>query len=622
MLFFFIQACERKNKKQSDFNTSPVSIKKFETPPGADPSVSAESGGNGFTGDGWETNSIYKSQGKPDAVKGGSISMSLIDFPNTLRIAGKDYNNEFNTVCGNLLYESLLNTDPVTSDYIPYLATHWKIDDDNMTYKFRINPNARWADGKPVIADDFIATWKLFSDPEILDPYTNELMNSFEAPAAESKYIVSIKSKSASWKQFYFISAVLKVLPAHYLRNISGKEYVEKYNHIYIPGTGPYVILEKDIIKGQSINLSRNIDYWGEKEKFSAGINNFDIIKFVFVSDESLEYEKFKKGEIDIVTVRRVSSWKDKFDFDEVSRGLILKRRIFNEKLSGIQGISINTRKAPYDDIRIRKALFYAFDRNKFNDKFFSNSYNLMNSYFAGSEYENPSNPKFGFNLDSAGSLLSEAGWTEKNQDGYLLKNGKIFEIDMPFQKGMDRYFTVYQEDLKKIGIKLNLKEIDLTTTLKLGDERNFTLLPITWTALPVPNPEGSFKSGLADEKNNTNWQGIKDKKIDELCDKYSVTFNYSERVKIIRQIDKILTEYVGYLLMWYAPYQRIVFHNKFGYPEGILGRIDGSESALYLWYCDSEKISAYNDALKDAGKVPDKGEVDNKYWLNQKEKK
>ncbi|MBI5402228.1 MAG: hypothetical protein HY959_02410 [Ignavibacteriae bacterium] len=621
LAFFAFHGCERKSKKQADFNTSPVSIKKYETPPGADPSVSAESGGNGFTGDGWETNSNYNSQGKPDAVKGGSISMSLIDFPNTLRIAGKDYNNEFNTVCGNLLYESLLNIDPVTSDYIPYLATHWKILDDNMTYKFRINPNARWADGKPLTADDFIATWKLFSDPGILNPYTNELMNSFETPAAESKYIISVKSKTASWKQFYFISAVLKVLPAHYLQNISGKDYVEKYNHIYIPGTGPYVILEKDIVKSQSINLCRNIDYWGEKEKFNKGINNFDIIKFVFVSDESLEYEKFKKGEIDIVSVRRVSSWKDKFDFDEVSRGLILKSRIFNEKLSGIQGISINTRKAPYDDIRVRKALFYAFDRNKFNEKFFSNSYNLMNSYFAGSEYENPSNPKFGFNLDSARNLLSEAGWTEKNQDGYLLKNGKIFEIDMPFQKGMDRYFTVYQEDLKKIGIKLNLKEIDLTTTLKLGDERNFTLLPITWTALPVPNPEGSFKSGLADEKNNTNWQGIKDIKLDELCDRYAVTFNYIERVKIIRQIDKILTEYVGYILMWYAPYQRIVFHNKFGYPEGILGRINGSESALYLWYCDSEKISAYNDAINNAGKIIDKGEVDNKYWLLLKEK-
>jgi microcin C transport system substrate-binding protein len=619
---FFSQGCTRKDKSTEKFDTKPVSIKKYDTPPGADLSVSAEFGGNGFTGEGWEANNNYNTKGNPKAVKGGSIVMSLIEFPNTLRITGKDYNNEFHATCSSLLYESLLDIDPITSDYTPLLATHWKILDDKKTYKFRINPAARWADGKPVTSDDFLASWKLYTDPEILDPYTNELMNSFEAPVADSKYIISVKSKTESWKQFYLFATEFKLLPAHYIQSITGKEYLEKYQFGYIPGSGPYVILEKDIIKGQSIILHRCSDYWGEKERFNTGINNFDIIKFVFVNDESLEYERFKKGEIDVVTIRRVASWKDKFDFEEINRGLILKRRIFNERPSGIQGVCINTRKAPYDDIRIRKALFYAFDRKKFNEKLFSNSYNMMNSYYAGTEYENPSNIKFGFSLDSAKMLLSEAGWTEKSKEDYLIKNGQVFEIDMPFQKGQDRYFTIYQEDLKKIGIKLNLKEIDLATTIKLGDERNFTLLPITWTALSVPNPESGFKSNLAVEKNNTNWQGIKDKKIDELCDKYSTNFSKNERVKIIRQIDKILTDYAGYILMWYAPYQRVAFHNKFGYPDGLYGRDSGVESILYLWYCDSEKIPAYNDALKDASKTIDKGEVDNKFWMIQKEKK
>ena len=621
-LLFFSQGCTRKDKNQDKLNTTPVSIKKFDTPPGADPAVSAELGGIGFTGEGWETNNNYNTIGNPKATKGGSIVYTLIEFPSTLRIIGKDYNNELFATCGTLLYESLLGTDPVNSEYTPLLATHWKILEDKKTYKFRINPDARWADGKPVISDDFVATWKLYSDPGILDPYTNEIVSSFEIPIAESKYIVSIKSKTESWKQFYSISTEFKLLPSHYIQNITGKEYLEKYQYGYIPGTGPYVILEKDIVKGQSVSLRRNKDYWGEKEKFNKNINNFDIIKFVFINDESLEYERFKKGEIDVIAVRRAASWKDKFNFEEINRGMILKRRIFNEIPNGIQGICINTRKVPFDDIRIRKALFYAFDRNKFNEKFFSNSYNMMNSYYAGTEYENSTNIKFGFNLDSAKMLLSEAGWKEKNQDGYLIKSGQVFEIDMPFQKGMDRYFTIYQEDLKKIGIKLNLKEIDLATTIKLGDERNFTLLPITWTALSIPNPESSFKSYLADEKNNTNWQGIKDKNIDELCDKYSTTFSKSERVKIIKQIDKILTDFAGYILMWYAPYQRIAFHNKFGYPEGLLGRDSGVESILSLWYCDAEKIDAYNEALKDAGKTMDKGEVDNKYWMKIKDKK
>jgi hypothetical protein len=73
---------------------------------------------------------------------------------------------------------------------------------------------------------------------------------------------------------------------------------------------------------------------------------------------------------------------------------------------------------------------------------------------------------------------------------------------------------------------------------------------------------------------------------------------------------------------MWYAPYQRIAFHNKFGYPDGILGRNSGSESVLSLWYCDAEKIAKYNEAMKDPGKTIEKGEVDNKFWITNRDKK
>jgi len=579
-------------------------------------------GGKGFTGDGWDTKSDYNIAGNPNAIKGGRITISLSEFPSTLRIIGKDYNNEFSGYSGNLLYQALLGQDPITSEYIPMLATHWDISEDKMTFKFRINPDARWADGKPVTADDFVATWKLFTNPGILDPYTNRKMQTYEEPVAESKYIVSIKSKVQNWMQFFHIAKGFKLLPAHYIQNLSGKDFLDKYQFSYIPGSGPYVIIEKEIAKGQSIILHRCSDYWGEKEKFNTGINNFDIIKFVVINDESLQYEGFKKGEIDILLIRKALAWQEKFEFNEVIRGLILKKKIFNEYPNGIQGICINTRKTPFDDIRIRKALAYAFDRKKYNEKLFFNSYIPMNSYFAGTVYENQSNPKIGFNLDSSKMLLSDAGWIEKNSDGYLIKNGKIFEIDMPFQKGMDRYLTIYQEDLKKIGIKLNLKEIDLATTVKLGDERNFTLLPIMWATLVIPNPESAFRSSLSDEKNNTNWAGIKDKRIDELCDKYNTAFNKSERIEIIRQIDKLLVEFSGYILNWYAPYQRIVYHNKFGYPEGILSREYGIESVLYLWYCDTKKTFEYDEALKDKNKNLKLEDIDNKYWLMLKDKK
>ena len=265
--------CSR-SKRKIEFNTQPVSIKKFDTPPGADPSVSAEMGGAGFTGEGWQTEENYNILGDKNAVKGGSIVMSIPDFPGTLRTEGKDANSYFNRMAQYMMYESLLQLDPVTEEYIPYLATHWKISDDKMKFTFRINPDARWADGKPVVAEDVVATWKLLVDPGILEAYSNILYGTYEEPVAESKYIVSVKSKQLNWRQFLYFAASMAILPAHYIGNITGEQYLEKYQFEFIPGSGPYLIDLKDINKGQSIMIRRRSDYWAEKEKFNIGLNN------------------------------------------------------------------------------------------------------------------------------------------------------------------------------------------------------------------------------------------------------------------------------------------------------------------------------------------------------------
>ncbi|MGA2668552.1 MAG: extracellular solute-binding protein [Ignavibacteria bacterium] len=613
--------CGKSSKQKKIFDTKPVSIKQFDTPPGADPSVTAEQGGNGFTGQGWETKTDYNLTGDSNAVKGGSMIMSIRDFPPTLRTEGKDANSYFNNMAGGLMYETLLNPDPVTEDYVPGLATHWQIAPDKMSFKFRINPNARWADGKPVTAEDVVATWKLLIDPGILEAYSNILWGTFEQPVAESKYIVSIKSKELNWRQFYYFALSMRILPAHYIGNITGKEYLEKYQFEFIPGSGPYLIDKNDIKKGQSIMIRRRSDYWGEKERFSIGMNNFDLVRFEVVSDESLEFEKFKKGELDVIGISRAQWWNERFDFDEYKRGVVLKRRVYNENPNGTSGLCFNTRREPFNDIRLRLAFAYLFDREKYNQKLFYDAYTPEDSYFPGTVYENPNNPKIRFNLDSAKSLLEQAGWKDKNSDGYLVKGGKIFEIDLPFVKGQDRYLTVFQEDCKKVGIKINLKEIDGTTLFKLGNERNFTILPMAWTGLRIPNPESSMHSNTADQPNTTNWDGIKDKRIDDLCKQYNITFDKAERVKIIREIDFIATNFHGYALGWYAPYQRITFHNKFGYPKWVLTRLNDYLVIPSLWWNDPEKGAEYDAAIQDKNKKMEQGEVDSKYWMDVKAK-
>ncbi|HAY35286.1 MAG TPA: hypothetical protein DCY06_14250 [Bacteroidetes bacterium] len=625
----FLFSCGDNGSKKpttSGMNTQPISIKQFDTPPGADPSVSAEMGGNGFTGEGWTTNNDFNTLGDPKAVKGGQIIWSIPDFPATLRLVGKDENSYYTRLAQTMMYESMLDSDPVNEEYTPRLATHWQISEDKLLFKFRINPNARWADGKPVIADDYLATFKLLLDPGLLTGGDEYYKENFDMPVAESKYIVSVKAKKVGW--LYFASAAgIRLLPAHIIGNISGKDYLEKYNYDCVPGSGPYYIRKEDIDKGRSITLRRRSDYWGENEKFANRLYNFDIIKTDVVSDETLTYEKFKKGEIDVYSVNRAQWWAEKTDFEEVKRGIVQKRKIYNQNPGGLSGIVLNMRKPPFDDIKVRKAFAMLYDRKTFNEKLFFNSYTPTKSHFSGTVYENPNNPVVNYNLDSAILLLEEAGWKEKNKDGYRMKDGKVFEIEMSFtQPSQERYFTIFQEDLKKAGVKLNLKQVDGTTAFKIGNERSFTMIPANWGGQNPPNLEFSVKSKTADDPNSTNWAGHKDARIDEITDLYAKTFEKKERIKQVREVDSILVSMQPYIYGWYADYSRILFQNKFGYPKWYLSRFDdyygGSEPGIFaIWWLDPERYAEYQEALKDKGKMLTVGETEEKFWIDLKGK-
>lgn len=616
-----------KSKQKIKIDTKPISIKTFDTPPGADPSVSAEQGGNGFKGgEGWTTNENYNYLGDPAALKGGSITWSIPDFPPSLRAYGKDENSYYTRMMQRMVYEPLLDSDPVNEDFTPRLASHWYISPDKRTYKFRINPNARWADGKPVVAEDYLATWKLMTDPTNLAGTSEVFKESLEDPIAESKYIVSIKAKKDGWIYFN-MAAGIRILPAHIIVNITGKEYLEKYNYDVVPGSGPYYVTKEDVDKGRSITLRRRSDYWAEKERFAIGLNNFDVIKTDVVQDETLMFEKFKKGETDVYAFNRAQWWIEKSDFDEVQRGVIQKMKIFNQNPAGLSGLALNMRKPPFDDIRVRQAFQMLYDRQKYDEKLFFNEYKLTNSFFSATPYANPNNPTVTFNLDEAIKLLEQVGYTQKNADGYRMKDGKVLEIELPFtQPSMERYLTIYQEDLKKAGVKLNLKQVDGTTNFKIGNERNFSAIVANWAGQNPPSLDFNIISRTADDPNSTNWSGFKNSNVDKLAAKYNLEYDKKERIKLVREIDSIIVAAQPYVFGWYADYTRLEWHNKFSMPKWILCRYDDYYSStevpiFQMWWLDPVKYADYQDAFMEKSKKMPKVELINRFWLDVAER-
>ena len=603
--------------------SAPVSLNKADYPvfpdadAGADPSVPAEQGGKGFTGKGWETNTDFDLIGDPRAVKGGMLRDSLPDFPGTLRLAGPESNSQFNAEIGGLAYESLLSVHPTTLRYIPSVATHWQISPDKLTYRFRINPNARFSDGAPVTGDDVVASYDFRMDPTLQDPMVQIVFGKVNRPVAESKYIVRAQAKEVNWRAFLYFSG-MPILPAHALKDVNGDAYLKNYNYKLLPGTGPYTIQESDIHKGQAISVRRRKDYWAAKARANVGLNNFDELNFSVVRDENLILEKFKKGELDISYINIARQWAEQTDFDSVQRGLVQKRKIYNNPAESFEGFALNTRQAPLNDIRVRKALALLLDRKLLLDKIMHNEYEPENSYNSSTPYENPNDPKNEYDPEGALKLLAQAGYTSRDSQGRLVKNNVPLELEILYtSKTFEPHLTIYQEDLRKVGIDLNLRLITPETEFQLANQRHFQMAIFAWGGSIFPDFEGNFQSTLADLENTNNITGFKDPHVDDLLKQYDRTFDVDARLPILREIDGILANSYQYVLLWDAPFTRVLYWNKFGTPPGYLTRTGDYYMAHQMWWLDPDKNAQLQRALRDSSAKLEVGPTDDRYWLN-----
>lgn len=587
---------------------------KYKTEPGADPSIPDTLGGNGFEkvaeSMGFVTYVIkpeeMKYYGDERAVKGGEITIGEMTFPTTFRPEGQGSSLAINNEIKGYMYETLLGQHPITREYAPGLASHWKISSDRKTFVFRIDPHARWSDGKPVVAQDVVSSWKLMVDPGILEPSSNLVYAKFEQPIALSKYIVTVTCKSVNFRNLLYFGNSLIIYPDHEIGNITGKEFLDKYNFNMPAGTGPYYLAEKDIKAGNSWRLTRRPDYWGADSPGSRYSANFDYVNYLVVKDNpTLLYEKFKGGEIDVFrfSMATTEKWIKDTDYEAIKKGWVRRYRFFNNGPMGTNGITFNMRRIPFDDIRVRKAFIMIYPRETIIEKLLYNEYELYDTDYPNTPYASKTNPKLAYDPAAAAKLLAEAGWTSRNSEGLLVKNGRPFVLEMSISKLDERWMTPYQQELKNLGIDLRLKLMDWNSIIKNIDERNFQIFSYGYSGLVTPNPETSLQGSLADKNDNNNIQGFKNARVDELLPIYDTTFNVAEQIKIINEIDKITYDYYMKSHWWNPKGIRLAVWDKFGMPSFGISRYTQLSyvysAAGLLWWSDPAKASALAEAKK-----------------------
>ena len=229
------------------------------------------------------------------------------------------------------------------------------------------------------------------------------------------------------------------------------------------------------------------------------------------------------------------------------------------------------------------------------------------------------------YNPDLANKLLDEAGWSQRNGQGIRTKNGRTLSLELAITKARERFVTPYQQELRKAGIDMQIKFEDWPTTIKNIDARNFDVFAFGYGGLLTPNPETSIHSSLADKKDNNNIQGVKDARLDDLCNQYDRAFDIKEQIRIIREIDGICASMHYNANEWNPRGIRFAYWDKFGMPEYVLPRY-AMLSYLYRyismsWWYDPEKVSAIDQAkTKKADVDGPKTIQENSFWKSLKD--
>jgi len=252
-------------------------------------------------------------------------------------------------------------------------------------------------------------------------------------------------------------------------------------------------------------------------------------------------------------------------------------------------------------------------------EKLTFSEYLPLNSAFPGSINENPNNEKLRYDPQAAVKLLAEAGWKDRNAQGQLVKNGVPLALEvLYYDHQSERFLTIFQEDLRKVGITLNLRYSTPETAFKLLDEQQFGMFEVSWGGGgPFPLPEQFFGSDQADQKASGNITGFKDKRADEIIAAYNKEFDVKKRAALMRELDGIFVAQHHYIFQWYAPYERMLYWNKFGQPTGIITRIGDYRDPLSVWWIDPDKNAQLTEALRDPTKKLPVGQTDDRYWLD-----
>ena len=548
----------------------------------------------------------------PAAPQGGTLHLSAtgtFDTLNPFSLKGKSAQGL------NLSYDRLMGRswdEPFT--LYPLIAERAVVPEDRSSITFYVNPKATFQDGSPITANDVIFSFTTLKEkgrPNMRQVY--KLVSSVTKTGSNG---VMFKLGAGYDRETVMILAMMPVLSKAYWTD---KEF-DKTTLTAPVTSGPYKIVTVD--PGRRVVYQRDRTYWGNDLPINKGLYNFDKISYDYYRDETVAFESFKSGNVDIRTEQDPGRWTMAYDFPAIKNGQTRKETIKHGRVERTWGFIFNLRREPFNDLHLRKALSLMVDYAWINQNIFHGQYKPTTSFYPNSELAavgTPSSAELAllepFRKDlpaevfgqawqppasgtpaanrvaqrEADTLLKNAGWIIRDGKRVNQKTGKPLAFEILLQTADDEKVALsFRRALAKLGITVTLRVLDTAAFRDRLNGFDYDMTLYFWQNTLSPGTEQMIYWGCeaAKQEGRFNFSGICTPASDSLAKGIPSVHTRDELISRTRALDRVLTWSHIMIPLFYSGKDMLGASNGFHHP---------SKTALYgnvmeNWWFEAKK--------------------------------
>jgi peptide/nickel transport system substrate-binding protein len=548
----------------------------------------------------------------PRATRGGRISLGLVgsfDTLNPLVVRGNPASGLRFGAEGSNVYESLMERG-LDEPFGLYglLAETIDVADDGLSVEFVLRREARFSDSTPVTADDVAFSFETLKEKGL--PYMRSNYRDVVRVETPDPRRVRFVFGTAENRELPFLLGLMPILPRHAW---AGRDFEATTLEPPI-GSGPYRVTRVE--PGSLLVLTRNPDYWGADLPIRRGLYNADELRWEYFRDQNSLMEAFKKGLVDLLQEADPSRWSQAYDFPAAAEGRVVKETFFTDTPKGMTGFALNSRRPPFDDPLVRRAMVRLFDFEWANRNLYFGLYERQQGFFDGSELSSVGRPAGAAErvlfarfpgavaadvldgsrrvpeTDGSGhdrrqlregfDLLIAAGW--KLEGGRMTRDGVPLSFEIMTQtRDQERLALGWQRTLAAIGVEARIRNVDSAQYELRRRSFDFDTTIWAWTASASPGNEQihRWSSEAARAEGSFNLPGVASPAVDAAIAAIVAAHDRPALVAATRSLDRLLISGDFVVPLFHLPGQWVAHWTRIEHPA----KVPGSGWTLPAWW-------------------------------------